>query len=61
MTGISGGIVKPARILSRVPILSVFRLLLTAETRAQEAFMKPAATIEEYAKNAGESVRPLKR
>ena len=41
----------------RIPILSALLLLPAAQAMSQEAFMKPAATMEEYSKNVGETVR----
>jgi CubicO group peptidase (beta-lactamase class C family) len=48
---------KTARGLSLIPVLSSILLMPATQSAAQEAFMKPAANLEEYAKNVGESVR----
>ena len=48
---------KSMRRGSRIPILSALLLIPAAQAMSQEAFMKPAATMEEYSKNVGETVR----
>ena len=48
---------KSAYRFSCIPILTGILLLPVAQALSQEAFMKPAQTMEEYSKNVGETVR----